>query len=91
MSIMAIFTLALADEEKRLVPEDMIHQLRLEAGTWLIASAIFLISALPVFGKIDVGGVLTTGLTVRILMWLGAVVIIWVTRSARNSVADTST
>ena len=89
--IMAIFTLALADEEKRLVPEDMIHQLRLEASTWLISSVIFLISALPVFGKIDVGGVLTTGLTVRILMWLGAVVIIWVTRSARDSVADTPT
>lgn len=91
MLIMAIFTLALADEEKRLVPEDMIHQLRLEASTWLISSVIFLISALPVFGKIDVGGVLTTGLTVRILMWLGAVVIIWVTRSARDSVADTPT
>lgn len=36
-----IFTLALADEEKRLVPKSMITQLRSEAVSWFIGGAIF--------------------------------------------------
>jgi uncharacterized membrane protein len=88
MLIMAFFTLALADEEKQLVPKDMIHQLRVEAATWLVAAGIFLASAVPLFGKIDIAGVLTYGLSIRIMMWLIAVVVIWASRSARNSVED---
>ena len=75
--ILAVFTLALADEEKRLVPPEMVSQLRSESVTWFISSGLFLISAVPVFGRVDVGGVLLTGLSVRTLMWLGAIAIAW--------------
>lgn len=39
MSIMGIFTVALADGEKRLVPKDMVRQLRSEAVSWLAESS----------------------------------------------------
>jgi uncharacterized membrane protein len=78
MLIMAVFTLALADEEKRLVPSGMLRQLRTESVTWFISSAIFFASALPLFGRIDVGGVYLTGISIRTVMWLGAVLIAWV-------------
>lgn len=77
MFIMAVFTLALASEEKRLVPKEMVRQLREESATWFISSAIFLASALPLFGRIQVGGVTVSGLSVRTLMWLGAIVVAW--------------
>jgi uncharacterized membrane protein len=77
MLLMAAFTLALADEEKRLVPSGMLRQLRTESVTWFISSAIFLASALPLFGRIGVGGVHLTGISIRTVMWLGAVLIAW--------------
>jgi uncharacterized membrane protein len=77
MLIMAVFTLALADEEKRLVPRGMLRQLREESVTWFVSSGIFLVSAFPLFGRIDVGGVLVSGLSIRTVMWLSAIVVAW--------------
>jgi uncharacterized membrane protein len=81
MLSMAIFTLALADEEKRLVPHDMVRQLRSEASTWVISAGIFLVSAAPVFGRISVGGVIMTGLSLRTLMWLAGALVVWLRRN----------
>ena len=78
MAIMGVFTLALADEERKLVPGEMLSRLRSEAGIWFTSSAIFLVSAVPIFGRIPVGPVLLTGLSVREYMWVGALVISWV-------------
>jgi uncharacterized membrane protein len=80
MLIMAVFTLALAAEEKHLVPKSIIRQLRWEATTLIIAAGVFVISASPVFGIIEVGGVLVTGLSARIVLWLIALLISWVIR-----------
>ena len=77
MSIMGVFTLALASEEKRLVPAEMTRQLRFEAAVWLVASAIFLVSAFPVFGRSYVGGVEVTGFSVREVLWLLGVAVGW--------------
>jgi uncharacterized membrane protein len=79
MLIMGVFTLALADEEKRLVPASLVRQLRLEALVWFVSSALFFVSAVPLFGRVDAGGHLVTGLSLRIVLWLGAIVIAWVT------------
>jgi len=49
--IMGVFTLALADEEKLLVPASMTRQLRLEAVIWFVSSGVFLISAVLIFGR----------------------------------------
>jgi uncharacterized membrane protein len=80
MLIMGVFTLALADEEKRLVPDEMLASLKSESTLWFVASGIFLASALPVFGKVDLGGVLVTGFSLRMLMWLAAILVTWVRR-----------
>jgi uncharacterized membrane protein len=80
MFIMGVFTLALADEEKRLVPESMLSRLKSESTLWFVSCGVFLASALPIFGRIDMGGVLLTGLSLRIIMWLGAILVTWVER-----------
>jgi len=80
MFIMGVFTLALADEEKRLVPESMLSHLKSESTLWFVSCGGFLASALPIFGRIDVGGVLLTGLSLRMIMWLGAILVTWAER-----------
>jgi uncharacterized membrane protein len=78
MLIMGVFTLALASEEKRLVPEEMTRQLRFESTVWLASSGIFLFSALPLFGRTYVGGVEVTGFSLREVLWLLAVLTSWI-------------
>lgn len=78
MIIMAVFTLALANEERRLVPAEMISRLRAEAGIWFTSAAIFLVSAAPLFGRTTLGSFLVTGLSLREFMWVGALIISWV-------------
>ena len=78
MLIMGVFTLALADEEKRLVPAEMIGRLRSEAGVWFTSAGIFLISAVPVFGRSELGVLLVNGLSFREFLWVGALIISWV-------------
>jgi uncharacterized membrane protein len=86
MLIMAVFTLALADEDNQFVPRSMVRQFREEAVTWAVSSGLFLISALPVFGRIDVGGVLASGLTLRIVLWLIAISFSWVRSGLKESI-----
>jgi uncharacterized membrane protein len=85
MLIMAVFTLALADEENRLVPRSMLRQLREEAVTWGVAAGLFLISAIPVFGRINVGGVVVSGLSLRFLLWILALIFSWIRSGIRES------
>jgi uncharacterized membrane protein len=75
MLVMGIFTVALADEEKKLVPRAMIRELRTEATTWLTSAAIFLVSALPVFDNIAFRGT-----QVRFGLWFAALVVVWLRR-----------
>jgi len=77
MLIMGVFTLALADEEKRLVPGSMLSHLRAESTLWFVSCGIFLLSALPLFGRVDLGGVLVSGLSARMVMWLVAILVTW--------------
>jgi uncharacterized membrane protein len=78
MLIMGVFTLALADEEKRLVPSEMLDRLRSEADIWFTSAGIFLVSFVPVFGRISVGPGPLSGLSVREFMWAGALAVSWV-------------
>ena len=80
MFIMGVFTLALADEEKRLVPESMLARLRSESTLWFVSCGIFLASALPFFGRVEVGSVLLSGLSLRMIMWLAAILVTWARR-----------
>jgi len=85
MLIMAVFTLALAEEENRLVPRSMLKQLREEAVTWGVAAGLFLISAVPVFGRINLGGVVVSGLSLRYILWFLAIVFSWLRSGIRES------
>ncbi len=80
MLVMGIFTLELADEEKKLVPKAMISELRTEATTWAISAAIFLISALPAFDRLFVRGTF-----LRTDLWLAALVVIWLRRGSAKA------
>jgi uncharacterized membrane protein len=86
MLIMGVFTLALADEEKRLVPAEMLGRLRSEAGVWFASAGVFLVSAVPLFGRISVGTLFLSGLSVREFMWIAALIISWVRGRAIESV-----
>ena len=77
LCMMGVFTVTLADEERKLVPEDMLHELRLEAVLSFVGGGIFLVSALPVFGY-----AFLAGNSARIDLWLAAVVIFWARRTA---------
>jgi hypothetical protein len=77
--VMDVFTVALADEERRLVPREMIKRLRTEAVTWLLSAAVFLVSALPVLDKVYVDGTYP-----RTDLWVGALVVVRIRRSARS-------
>ena len=55
MAILGFFTFSVADEEKRLIPRDLVRQFRGETATWLISGGIYLVTALPVFFTLHVG------------------------------------
>jgi uncharacterized membrane protein len=75
MLVMGIFTVALTDAERKLVPKEMRKKLRNEAVTWLVSAAVFLISALPFFN-----GVYLEGILVRTDLWLAALAVVFVRR-----------
>ena len=51
----------------------MLSHLRAESALWFVSCGIFLLSALPLFGRVDLGGVLVKGLSARMVMWLAAI------------------
>jgi uncharacterized membrane protein len=75
MLIMGIFTLVVADEDRKLVPKDVIREFRIEAAVWTICAGIFLVSALPVTGSIGLDGQ-----SLRTLLWVSALGVFWVGR-----------
>jgi uncharacterized membrane protein len=79
MLVMGVFTVALADEERKLVPREMVKRLRFEAVSWLISAGLFLVSAAPVFDSVLVGGTF-----LRTDLWAAALVIVWVMRGVRR-------
>jgi uncharacterized membrane protein len=79
MLIMGIFTLTLADEERKLVPTEIVSELRIEAVTWFSCSGLFLVSALPIIGILVVGGQ-----SLRTVFWLLALGVVWVGRAFRR-------
>lgn len=77
MLVMGIFTVVLADKERKHVGKEMRKKLRNEAVTWLISAAVFLISATPIFNGLSFEGTL-----VREELWVGALLVVFVRRRA---------
>jgi uncharacterized membrane protein len=72
--IIAYFTHEITKEEKKLIPKDLLGSYRLQRNTTLAVSALFLISAVPVFwgpGMFDVQA--------RFILWMGTFAV-WILR-----------
>jgi hypothetical protein len=55
----------LADEEKKLIPKELVGRFRIESVTWLITASLFLITVLPIFFTFEVDG-----MRLRYLFWV---------------------
>lgn len=65
MTILASFTLVLADEERNLIPKDMIKGFKVETIVMFAAGALFLISILPIWWTPGPGG-----MYLRFYIWM---------------------
>ena len=57
MLILAAFTLVLSDEERNLIPKDLIKESRIESLSMFVAGGLFLVSILDVFWVKGPGGI----------------------------------
>jgi len=83
-AILGGFTLALADEERKLIPKGLIWQYRFEGVSCFTCGLIFGLSALPVFFRITV----MNGDPIRYYLWVIPLLLIWVTRNWRRYRGD---
>jgi uncharacterized membrane protein len=65
--ILASFSLVIADEDRRLIPQELIKEFKREGIVWLVVASIFLISSLPIFFTISFGPLGH----LRYYMWFG--------------------
>lgn len=73
------FVHALANEEKRLVPRDMLRHYRLVRNFMFTGAAVFVLSLFPFFWVWRIAG-----FPVRIIMWVATLPLGWVMRFARK-------
>ncbi len=86
MLVLGIFTLTLGSEERKLVPAEMIKEFRYEALGLFVAAGFFLVSDLPIFDSIFIGGSF-----LRTDLWAGALIVPWVRRTAMRAIAKRPT
>jgi uncharacterized membrane protein len=79
-AILGGFTLTLADEERKLIPKELIRQYRIEGVSWFVCGLIFGISALPFFFAIKMGN----GDPIRYYVWIIPLLLIWVARTVQR-------
>jgi len=76
MLIQGFFTLVLADEEKKLIPKDLIKDFKIQSITMFAAGALFIASiAVPL-------NLLGIGFPVKIDLWFAPLFISWIRRGA---------
>ena len=73
--IIAYFTHLTTIEAKKLIPPDLIHRYRLSRTLLLTVGLIFAISAIP-----NLGTTAVLGQSLRELLWIATVPIIWISR-----------
>ena len=80
--IIAYFTHLTTIERKKLIPPDMIPRFRLSRTLLLMVGLIFAVSAIPYFGTVTV-----IGQSLREVLWIATVPIIWITRISTRTAA----
>jgi uncharacterized membrane protein len=74
--IMGGFTLTLADEERNLVPKEMMRQFKVSGWGWFVCGALFFVSAIPIFFTTSIGALGP----LRYYFWAAPLVLIWILR-----------
>jgi uncharacterized membrane protein len=79
--IIAFFEHSLADEEKNLVPRNLLKRYKLSRNLSLLIAAVFIVSTAPFFGYTTVFKVTTGGLSIsldlRATLWIVALLVGW--------------
>ncbi len=83
--ILAYFSHLLSQEERNLVPAELIGRFRIGRNAQLLGSAIFIASDLPFFG-----GDLALGLPARVFLWILTLPILWSSRTVESRISRSS-
>ncbi len=67
-----------ADEDRKLVPQDLIHPVKVERNAWFVYAAFFFISTIPIFWSVQF-----YGFELRYWLWLIPLGLAWVDRVYR--------
>lgn len=73
--MLGLFCNEIATKDRKLVSQDLIGPFRAERNGWLLASAIFFVSAVPIFWSVQINGT-----AVRYLIWAVPLALVWVER-----------
>lgn len=65
MAILGAFSLVVANDDRKLIPKDVIREFKIESATLFLAGAVFLISTLPIFWT-----PVPNGLYLRFYLWI---------------------
>ena len=64
MIILGIFTFSVADQDRKLIPTELVSQFRAETAIWFISGGLYLVTVLPFFFTFEVDGT-----RLRYLFW----------------------
>jgi hypothetical protein len=73
--ILAYFSYVLTRQEKNLILDELVQSFKVGRNLIFVAGLIFIVSAIPIFWTISIGG-----LPIRLAMWMVSIPLIWIAR-----------
>jgi uncharacterized membrane protein len=83
--VLAYFTHLLAQEERNLIPREMIGRYKETRDNLILGAAVFLASDFPLFVAVDVGGV-----PLRVILWILVLPMLWLPRAFGKAPRDST-
>ena len=77
MFILGFFTLTVADEERKLIPKELVRQFKRESAIWLITGCLYLVTVLPFFYTHYLDGI-----RLRYVLWIVPQIFIFASRAS---------
>ena len=74
--VLAYFSHLLAQEERNLIPREMIGRYKATRDNLILGAAIFLAADFPLYAAVDVGG-----LPLRVILWILVLPMLWLPRA----------
>ena len=81
--VLAYFSHLLAQEERNLIPREMIGRYKATRDSLIFGAAIFFVSDFPLFGDVDLGG-----LPLRVILWILVLPMLWIPRQFGKAPKD---